>query len=40
MSGSIYGFEYGSLNVNQSLLAKPVNGHVSLPMSRADLYAP
>lgn len=39
MSGSVYGFESGSISINQSLLAKPANGHVNLPMSRADLYA-
>jgi len=31
-------FESGQVNVNQSLLAKPLNGSVNLPMSRADLY--
>jgi cyclopropane-fatty-acyl-phospholipid synthase len=38
MSFCALGFETGQTNVNQSLLAKPVNGKVSLPMSRADLY--
>ena len=31
-------FESGQISVNQSLLAKPVNGQARLPMSRADLY--
>ncbi len=39
MSGSAYGFETGSLNVNQTLLAKPVDGKSHVPMTRADLYA-
>lgn len=33
-------FESGQINVNQSLLAKPVDGKANLPMSRADLYLP
>jgi len=32
-------FEAGQIAVNQTLLAKPANGRVPLPMSRADLYA-
>lgn len=38
LSSSVYGFESGQINVNQSLLAKPVNGRSGLPLSRADLY--
>jgi cyclopropane-fatty-acyl-phospholipid synthase len=38
MSFCALGFEAGQTNVNQSLLAKPYNGKVSLPMSRAELY--
>ena len=32
-------FESALIAVNQSLLAKPANGRVPLPMSRADLYS-
>lgn len=39
MSGCVYGFEHGMINVNQSLLSKPVNGQSGLPLSRADLYS-
>jgi cyclopropane-fatty-acyl-phospholipid synthase len=40
MSASVYGFETGSLNVNQTLLAKMTrSGKSNLPLSRADLYA-
>jgi cyclopropane-fatty-acyl-phospholipid synthase len=39
MSGSVYGFEAGRTNVNQSLLAKMVNGCTSVPLTRSDLYA-
>ncbi|MFZ6020635.1 MAG: class I SAM-dependent methyltransferase [Chloroflexota bacterium] len=38
MSFCVLGFETGQTNINQSLLAKPVNGKVNLPMSRAYLY--
>ncbi len=38
MSSSAVQFEHAEIAVNQSLLAKPVNGKISLPMSRADLY--
>lgn len=38
LAGATYGFEIGASNVNQTLLAKPVRGHVDLPMSRRDLY--
>jgi cyclopropane-fatty-acyl-phospholipid synthase len=37
MSVCALGFEAGQTNINQTLLAKPVNGKVSLPMSRADV---
>jgi cyclopropane-fatty-acyl-phospholipid synthase len=39
MSASVYGFESGSINVNQTLLAKMVGGISNVPLSRADLYA-
>jgi len=40
MSASAYGFETGSINVNQSLLAKMSrDGKSNVPFSRADLYA-
>jgi len=39
LSASVYGFESGSINVNQTLLAKMTpNGWSSVPLSRADLY--
>jgi cyclopropane-fatty-acyl-phospholipid synthase len=38
MSHSALQFESGKISVNQSLLAKPADGKVDLPMSRADLY--
>jgi hypothetical protein len=38
MSFSAASFESGRINVNQSLLAKPENGKVNLPMDRAFLY--
>lgn len=38
MSASVQGFESGRINVNQTLLSKPLNGKVDLPFSRADLY--
>jgi len=28
----------GTINVNQTLLAKPAAGHSSLPLSRVNLY--
>jgi hypothetical protein len=37
MSASTYGFESGRFNVNQSLLAKPVDGKSNLPLTRVDL---
>ncbi|MBI3915098.1 MAG: class I SAM-dependent methyltransferase [Chloroflexi bacterium] len=39
MAGSAVGFETGGINVNQTLLAKPANGAVNLPLTRDDLYA-
>lgn len=39
MSASAYGFESGSISVNQTLLAKPDGGRCNLPLTRADLYA-
>ncbi len=39
MAGAVYGFETGGINVNQSLIAKADHGNVSVPRSRADLYA-
>ena len=39
LSASVYGFESGSINVNQTLLAKMTpDGWSSVPFSRADLY--
>jgi cyclopropane-fatty-acyl-phospholipid synthase len=39
MSASVYGFESGNINVNQTLLAKMKSGGISgVPFSRADLY--
>ena len=38
MSFCAAAFESAQICVNQSLLAKPVNGKANLPMSRADLY--
>jgi cyclopropane-fatty-acyl-phospholipid synthase len=38
MSGSVYGFESGRTNVNQTLLAKMDRGRSSMPYTRADLY--
>ena len=38
MSASAHGFESGSVNVNQTLLAKMVSGKRNVPLSRADLY--
>jgi cyclopropane-fatty-acyl-phospholipid synthase len=39
MSVSAVQFERAQISINQSLLAKPVNGKVVIPMSRADLYS-
>ncbi|MFQ5814038.1 MAG: class I SAM-dependent methyltransferase [Anaerolineae bacterium] len=39
MAGAAHGFEVGNINVNQTLLAKPVGGRSHLPLTRADLYA-
>ncbi|MCL5275061.1 MAG: cyclopropane-fatty-acyl-phospholipid synthase family protein [Chloroflexi bacterium] len=39
LSGSVYGFEAGRINMNQSLLAKLNNGCASVPLTRDDLYA-
>ena len=40
LSDSVYGFESGGINVNQTLLAKMTpNGWSSAPLSRADLYS-
>jgi cyclopropane-fatty-acyl-phospholipid synthase len=38
MAASAFGFASGAINVNQTLLAKPVSGKSNLPLSRADLY--
>lgn len=38
MSFCALGFETGQTNINQSLLAKPLDGKINLPMSRTDLY--
>lgn len=38
MSCCVGSFESCQISVNQSLLAKPLDGKVDLPMSRADLY--
>jgi cyclopropane-fatty-acyl-phospholipid synthase len=38
MSGSVYGFESGRINVNQTLLAKMIDGCTTVPLTRADLY--
>ena len=40
MSASAYGFETANINVNQTLLAKPLDGKCNLPLTRADLYLP
>jgi cyclopropane-fatty-acyl-phospholipid synthase len=40
LSASVYGFESGSINVNQTLLAKmTAEGRSNVPLSRADLYS-
>jgi cyclopropane-fatty-acyl-phospholipid synthase len=39
LSASVYGFESGSINVNQTLLAKMTGqGRSNVPLSRGDLY--
>jgi len=39
MSASVYGFESGNININQTLLAKMTrDGKSNVPLSRADLY--
>jgi cyclopropane-fatty-acyl-phospholipid synthase len=38
MAASVYGFESGLINVNQTLLAKPDQGNSGLPLTRADWY--
>ncbi|HKJ92383.1 MAG TPA: cyclopropane-fatty-acyl-phospholipid synthase family protein [Longimicrobiales bacterium] len=38
LAGSVFHFEAGKININQTLLALPVDGVVDLPPSRADLY--
>ena len=38
MAGSAHRFRRGKLNLFQTLLAKPENGSVSLPLTRKDLY--
>ncbi len=38
MAGSAHAFRNGRLNVYQTLLAKPVSGHSSLPLTRDDWY--
>lgn len=39
MSASVYGFESGNTNVNQTLLAKMDKGKSNVPLSRKHLYA-
>jgi cyclopropane-fatty-acyl-phospholipid synthase len=39
MSGSIYGFRTGRINVHQTLFVKPDGGRSRLPLTRADWYA-
>jgi cyclopropane-fatty-acyl-phospholipid synthase len=40
MSASVYGFESGNINVNQTLLAKMTRaGKSNVPFSRADIYS-
>ena len=38
MASAAYGFEAARINVNQTLLSKPVRGKSNLPLSRVDLY--
>ncbi len=38
LSASVYGFESGSISVNQSLLARPDGGKAGLPLTREDIY--
>lgn len=39
LTSAIYGFETGNINVNQTLMSKPINGRSNLPLTRTDLYA-
>jgi len=39
MSGSVYGFRVGRINVYQALLVKPDEGNSHQPLTRADWYA-
>jgi len=39
MSASAHGFESGSINVNQTLLAKMDNSRSLVPLTRADVYS-
>lgn len=39
MTGSVYGFESGRINVNQTLLAKMTAGSSNMPLTRSDVYA-
>lgn len=39
LNGSAFGFATGTMMVNQSLLARSINGKLKLPLSRADIYA-
>jgi cyclopropane-fatty-acyl-phospholipid synthase len=38
LAASIYHFEIGRISINQTLFARPENGRVTIPMTRADLY--
>jgi cyclopropane-fatty-acyl-phospholipid synthase len=38
MSGAAHGFQVGSSNIYQALLAKPAHGESGLPLTRADWY--
>lgn len=38
ISASENGFESGKINLYQTLLAKPADGHSNLPLSRAHLF--
>ena len=38
MSGSVYGFDTGRVNLHQTLLVKPDRGRSGLPLVRADWY--
>jgi len=39
MSAAAHGFDMGTHNVYQTLLAKPDQGNSGLPLTRADWYA-